>query len=396
MIFVWLVVLGSVFSAGYQLFQLFAVWLFFRRARRSAARGILPPVTILKPLKGPGIDLYENLASFCRQDYPAPVQIVFGVEDLSDAAVSVVHRVRRDHPGVDIVLAVGSAPGVNRKVANLRQMMRHAKHGVLVMSDSDIRVGADYLRTLVAPLTEPSVGLTTCLYRGHAPLGMASVVESLFINTDFMPMVLTAQLVQKFEYAYGASIAFKREALEQIGGFGAFADHLADDYELGNRIARAGWRLVLLPYVVETVLDSATFADVWRHQVRWARTYRVCQPAGWFASILTHTMAFGVLAAVVLGGWGGLAMLFGALAMRWLSLAVTLHMLGDVESRRWLWVVPVKDLASTAIWAAAWMGREVEWSGRRLRVEGDGRMVPLGVPAAARTVEAEQLHAAER
>jgi len=263
-------------ATGYQLFQLYAAWRFFRRAPRPGVRhDHLPAVTVLKPLKGPGLDLYENLASFCRLDYPT-YQIVFGVEDPRDPAVAVVQQIRRDFPGCDIVLAVGHAAGANRKVANLRHMMRHARHGVLVMSDGDIRVRPDYLRVMVAPLADPRVGLTTCLYRGVGRFGLPSVLESLSINTDFIPMVLAAQIVQRFEYAYGASIAIRREALDRIGGFAPLADYLADDYHLGNRVAKAGYRLVLLPYVVETVLDSVTLADVWRHQLRWARTYRVC------------------------------------------------------------------------------------------------------------------------
>jgi ceramide glucosyltransferase len=159
-----------------------------------------------------------------------------------------VQQIKRDFPHCDIALSVGWMPGANRKVANLRHMMRHARHGVLVMSDSDIRVRPDYLRTMIAPLADPAVGLTTCLYRGVGRFGLPSVFESLFINTDFTPMVLAAQIVQRFEYAYGASIAFRRDALDRIGGFAPLADHLADDYLLGNRIAKAGLPARALPY----------------------------------------------------------------------------------------------------------------------------------------------------
>src|SRR5438093_9965740 len=272
-------------ATGFQFFQVAAAWRFLRRARRGKWHGTLPPVTVLKPLKGPGVELYENLASFCRQSYPS-YQIVFGVADAHDPAVAVVQRLRRDFPEHDTVLAVGSGRGTNRKVANLEHMMPHARHDVLVMSDSDIRVGADYLRTMVGPLADPAVGLTTCLYRGRGTFGLPSIIESLFINTDFVPNALVAQWVQPFRYAFGASIAVKRAALERIGGFASFADYLADDYQLGRRVADAGYRLVLLPYVVATILDSVTLRHVLRHPVRWARTYRVCQPVGWFFSVV--------------------------------------------------------------------------------------------------------------
>jgi ceramide glucosyltransferase len=389
------VVAVAAIASAYQLFQLFAAWRFFGRPGRPARWGEkLPPVTVLKPLKGPGIDLYANLASFCRQDYPT-YQIVFGVEDPRDPAVAVVHQLRRDFPERDIALSVASMPGANRKVANLRHMMRHARHATLVMSDSDVRVRPDYLRAMVVPLADPKVGLTTCLYRGAGRFGLPSVLESLFINTDFIPMVLAAQIVQRFEYAYGASIAVKREALDRIGGFAALADYLADDYHLGNQVAKAGYRLLLLPYVVETVLDSVSLRDVWRHLLRWARTYRVCQPVPWFFTIVTHTILWGVLAVVATRGsavgWGILAV---ALATRLGSLAAIMRLLGERETMRYLWLVPAKDLFNSLMWAAAFLGREVEWSGQRFRVRRDGQMVPVAPAMEPLAEEPETLRAA--
>ncbi len=381
-------VLGCAAVGGaYQLFQLYAARRFFRRARQAAAArptgAPLPRVTVLKPLKGPGLDLYQNLASFCRQDYAVNYQIVFGVEDAADPAVAIVQRIRRNFPEIDIALSVGHMPGANRKIANLCHMMRHARHEVLVLSDSDIRVRPDYLSALAAPLADPRVGLTTCLYHGVTRLGLPSEVEALFINTDFMPMVLAAQVVQRFEYAYGASIAVRREALDQIGGFAALADYLADDYQLGNRVAKAGYELVLLPYVVDTVLDSASFADVWRHQLRWARTYRACQPVNWFLTVVTHATSWAVLAVPATSGAAlGWATLASVLALRLGTLAVILGLLGDRTSRRRLALVPVKDLLTSAVWAATWLGHEVNWSGQVLHVEPDGRMVPM-TPAPA-------------
>jgi ceramide glucosyltransferase len=266
------VLAGSVVATGYQLFQLIAASVFFRRARRRAARAkdFRPPVTILKPLKGRGIDLYANLASFCRQDYPE-FQIVCGVSDANDPAVEIVERIQRDFPERDVVLSVGDRPGANRKVANLCHMMEHAKHPVLALSDADIRVRPDYLRRNVAPLASPQVGLTTCLYRGRGFFGLPSVVESLLINCDFVPMVLTAQFIGQ-RNALGASLVFKRTALETAGGFARLVDHLADDNMLGQMVKETGATVELVPYVVETILDSTTVADVWRHQLRWART----------------------------------------------------------------------------------------------------------------------------
>src|SRR5262245_18440529 len=227
------VVACATIATAYQLFQLFASWWFLHRGRAAGGEPDvpLPPVTVLKPLKGPGIDLYENLASFCRQHYPA-YQIVFGIADVDDPALPVVQQIKRDFPKNDIVLSVGEAPGANRKVANLRHMMRHSRHGTLVLSDADIRVRPAYLKTMVRPLADRAVGLTTCLYRGAGHFGLRSVLESLFINTDFIPMVITAQLVEPFRYVFVASIALRRDAYERIGGFASLADYLADDYLL--------------------------------------------------------------------------------------------------------------------------------------------------------------------
>lgn len=377
-------VLGcAAIASGYQLFQLAAAWRFVRRAPRAArAHPSLPPVTLLKPLKGPGVELYTNLASFCRQDYP-DYQIVFGVAGLDDPAVEVVHQLRRDFPACDIALSIADLPGTNRKVANLRHMMRHATHEILLLSDADIRVRPDYIRTMVAPFADPAVGLATCLYKGVGRFGLPSLIESLFINTDFVPMVLLAAGIGQHN-ACGASIAVRREALDRIGGFAALADHLADDNVLGNRVVGAGYGFELLPYFVDTVLDSRTLGDVWRHLVRWSRTYRVCQPKGWFCSVVTHATLWGCLALVTTAGSRvGWAALSAALLTRLVSLAAIMRLLGERDTLRYLWLVPPKDLVFSGLWLAAFLGRQVTWSGQVLRIQPDGRMVAVTPSAPA-------------
>jgi len=380
------VIAVSAIASIYQLIQLLAAQRFFSwRRLPEGGPNDLPPVTILKPLKGEGIDLYANLASFCRQDYPR-YQIVFGVEDAADPAVTIVRKIMADFPEHDLVLSVGWAEGTNRKVANLIHMMPHAKHDVFVLSDGDIRVRPDYLTTMVRPLvgttSKKTVGLTTCLYRGRGYFGLPSVLESLLINTDFIPMVMVGDWTG-IRAGYGASIAVKREALDAIGGFHAIADHLADDYLLGNRVHGAGYEIVVLPYVVETVLDSRTLGDVGRHQLRWQRTYRVQQPVGWFASIVTHATLWGVVSVLVTGGSPlGWAMFAFALACRLGSLAGIMRLLNERVTPRWLPLVPLKDLCFSAIWAVCWFGRDVNWSGQVLRVEADGRMRPVSVESA--------------
>jgi ceramide glucosyltransferase len=381
-------VLGcAAIAAGYQLFQVFAAWRFLRRARHADRAGgplrPLPPVTILKPLKGYTLDLYANLASFCRQDYPA-YQIVFGVSDPADPAVAVANRVKRLFPGIDIVLSIGEGPGANHKVANLRHMMRHARHAVLVASDSDIRVGPGYLRAMVEPLLERDVGLTTCLYRANH-VGIPALLESVYVNTSFLPMALTAQMVQRFRYAYGASIAIKREALDRIGGFAAIADYLADDYVLGNRVAEAGYRLVLVPSIVDTMCDAVTLSGMWHHQLRWARTYRVCQPFGWFFSVITHATLWGILSVMATGGAPlGWAMCAGAVGARLLALLVIMRLLDQRDTVRHLWLTPLTDLVASTIWLVGFLGQRVTWGGEVLQIARNGMIVSVAASPARR------------
>jgi ceramide glucosyltransferase len=365
----------TVFGIGYQFFALTAALRFFRRAARwTRLDDHTPPVTVMKPLRGSGVELYANLESFCRQDYPA-YQIVFGVAEPDDPAVDIVRRLQRAFPNRDLVLSVGTRTAANGKIGNLLQMMEHAAHDLLVLSDADVRVEPEYLRTMVRPLQEPSVGLSTCLYRARGTVGLATALESLFVNTDFVPMTLIGNWLG-IRSAYGASIAIKRAVLDAIGGLEVVADQLADDYVLGQRAMAAGYELAVLPYMVETILDAVTLREVWRHQIRWARTYRTVQPLGWFMAIVTHLTTWAVLFWLATGGtplaqWTLLA----ALGARLLGLGVLMFRLRERETARQFWLLPAKDLAVTAIWMASWLGRDVEWGGRRFRVEPDGRLV---------------------
>jgi ceramide glucosyltransferase len=365
-------------------FQLVSLWAAVRLLglRPAAGPTARPPVTVLKPLRGGGDALYDDLATFCRQDYPA-WQIVFGVDDPTDPAVAVVRRLRRAFPDVDIALAVGSLPGANRKVANVLQMMRHARHDVLVLSDADVRVRPDYLASVVAPLADPEVGLTTCLYRAVGGRGLPALVESLLINTWFVPMALTASLAP-IRHAFGATMAVRRAALEDAGGFEALREHLADDYLLGRRVAEAGWRVELLPSVVETAVEATTFRDVWSHQLRWVRTYRVCQPVGWSLSVVTHATLWSVLGVAASGGapaaWLALAALLG---LRLGALSLIVARLGERRALGGLWLVPAVDLLASALWLVGFLGRRVQWGGRTFLVRGDGSLVPLGAAPAA-------------
>jgi ceramide glucosyltransferase len=377
-----------VFSTCYYLASYFGARDFFGRARLSQLpRGdaSLPTVTVLKPLKGLEVDLYDNLASFCRQDYPT-FQLVFGVADRRDPAIRVVRRLQAAHPDVAIDLVIdGRLYGTNYKVSNLHNMYRAARHEVMVIADSDIRVGSDYLRRVVEPLRDPRVGVVTCLYRAVSSGGAPTLIERLFINTDFSPSVLVARLVETRRYAFGATIAVSRSVLSTIGGFLPLANYLADDYYLGHRVAERGYEVALSNVVVETVLAVGTWRRLLDHQLRWARTYRSSRPGGYLALVFTHGTLWATLnllynqgsagAAVVTALVYGLRMCTaGVIANRYLQADLRLHE---------VLLVPVKDLFLSVVWALAFAGDTVHWSGNAFLVTKNGEMLQVPTPDAA-------------
>ena len=270
----------------YYLAATFCAWDFFRR-RREVTADFTPPVSVLKPLKGLEHEAYENLASFCRQDYPE-YEILFAVDTRRDSAIPIVERLIRDFPSVPIRLLVGSAiPGPNNKVAKLCRLLPEARYELLVMSDSDIRVKPDYLRSVVSPFRDPSVGAVTCLYLGMTEPNLWSELEDLNLTSDFLPSTLVARKLEGMNFALGATIAVTRSRLAEIGGFEALADCAADDHELGRRIAARGYRVELAPCTVQTLCASSTARQFFLHHLRWGVVIRHCRPWG-YAGLFLH------------------------------------------------------------------------------------------------------------
>ena len=376
------IALGLVASAVFYLIELYSARQFFR-SRPLAPSGYRPSVTVLKPLKGLEVELYENLLSLCQQRYSAPFQVVFGVADPHDPAVDVVRRLQREFPKLDIELIVDDRVyGANYKVSNLHNMYRVAKHDVIILADSDIRVGPHYLSRVVEPLQDRQSGLVTCIYRAINTGGLPTLVESLFVNTDFAALVMLARKVEKSSYAFGATIALRREVLDEIGGFLPIANLLADDYEVGYRVSQRGYRLDLSPEVVDTVLAVGTWRRLYDHQVRWARTYRVNRPGGYFGSILTHG-TFWAVVNVLYNGFSPLSLAASGVVvgLRYLIAArlAWTHLKTDLTVGQLLLVVP-KDLFVSFVWFAAFIGNEVVWSGHRFQVQRTGEMVDLTQP----------------
>lgn len=384
-----LVVLAAVSSA----YWLAASWCMVAFRRRPGCRSTFAPhVTVLKPLCGAGGHLYESLQSFCAQEYP-DYQVVVGVRDADDPAVKVVYRLMAEYPQLDLRLVVSDRPvGANPKVSNLANLYEAAKYDILVVADSDIRVGPDYLRAVVAPLEDPEVGLASCLYRGIADRRLWATLGAMFINEWFFPSALVGARLEGVNHAFGATMVFRRETLERLGGFVALAPYLADDYRLGQVVAAEGGRVVISRYVVDTAVTATTLRGLFLHELRWARTYRTARPLGYFFSVVTLALPICLLGLVVTKA--AAASLLGAfvlLSVRLGGAVVFSRTLDLPVTGRCLCLVPFRDALSLAVWALSFLGRTVHWGGQQFRVDREGRLLPVAQSTKDLTFAAEEI-----
>lgn len=355
-----------------------AALLFFRREWARALPNYTPFVSVLKPVRGVDFGSYENFASFCRQEYP-DYEILFAVNDDGDPAVPVILRIIGDFPGRKIRLLVGAEHlGANRKVNKLARLAREAQHDLLVLTDGDVRVGPNFLRQVVAPLADRHAGAVTCFYRGVAEKNLGAEIEAIGATSDFFAGVLMAEWTEGITFALGASIATTKEWLGKMGGFEAIADTLADDYELGNRIAKAGGEVVLSHEAVWTMYPAQTFRSFWDHQVRWARTVRLCRPLSYLGLLFTQGLPWVVLAAFVAPAtWISVGYLLAYLLLRF-AMAWTIGIWGvrDEVLRRKLWLVPLRDAIHFVIWLASFGSNHIRWGSVEYVIR-KGRMVPI-------------------
>ena len=359
-----------------------SVWAVRRlMALRARPRGEERPVSVLKPLCGEDPGLMANLRSFCCQNHNA-FQVVFGVRDDHDAAIPVARRLIAELPAADLALVVDRRlRGSNLKIANLHNMLPVARHPLLVISDSDMRVGPNYLAAVTAPLADPAVGLVTCLYRGIAAEGAWSRLAAMHINQGFLPGAAVAAAMGTGVGCFGASIALRRDTLARIGGLAAIEDALADDYALGAAVRRLGLRIELSPYLIDNIIAEPTLAGLFRHELRWARTIRLVAPAGFVGSIVTQPVITAAL-AVVLGALPAVApaMLAAALLCRAASAMAIDRALALPRSP--LHLLPLRDVLSFAVFVASFFARRVEWRDRTFRVGPKGEMTLDGDSAA--------------
>jgi ceramide glucosyltransferase len=353
----------------YQLAAILAAIAHLRRREPEPAQ--LPPVSILKPVRGLDAGFYEAIRSHAELDYP-DYEILFGFADPSDPAIAVIERLRAEFPhrAIRVVRSTTDAP--NGKVGVLIDLARQARHPLLLVNDSDIRVQPDYLRRIVAPLEDPTTGLVTCLYRATAA-SLPGRLEALGIATDFVPGTLVAPWTGVREFALGSTLLFRAADLARLGGFEALAAYLADDYQLARRLTAAGLRVHLAKTVVQTSLQGDSWRAVWQHQLRWMRTIRVSRLGGYLGLPVTFATLWALLLAAT-GFWPISALLLG-LRMT-MGLTTGLAVLRCPVTARCFLLIPLRDLLGVTVWAAALFGDTVRWRDRRLRLHPDGRISP--------------------
>lgn len=372
----WAILLLALAPLGYYATAILAAIRFFRRERAKQLPAFTPPVSLLKPVRGVDFGSYENFASFCVQNYPE-YEILFCVNELSDAAVPVIEEVMKDFPERRIrILSNSPQIGSNRKINNLALLTREAKHEILLQTDGDVRVGPDYVRELAAPFADPAVGVASCFYRGIAQKSFWAELEAVGTASDFFAGALVAEWKEGITFALGASVGTSRTWLEKIGGYAALANLLADDYELGNRVHRAGGKVLLCREPVWTMYPAQGAKGFWDHQVRWSRTVRLCRPASFVGLLFTHGLPWSLLAAAAApSAWIAASYLLAYLLLRFtMAWVVGIWGVGDEVLRRRFWLVPVRDLLNFAVWLAGFASNRVTWGGLEY-VMKDGKMM---------------------
>jgi ceramide glucosyltransferase len=355
---------------GYYIIAIVAARRFFAKRATPPPSDFTPPVSILKPIYGLDRETYENYASFCRQDYPE-FEILFCVSDEQDPAVPVIRKLIQYFPTRPIRLLVGSEPlGASDKVNKLCRMVREARHEIIIVTDSDVRVDPGFLRAIADDFRESAVGGVTCLYRGLTDGTFAAGLEAMGNSTDFAAGVLVNWLGGKIDFMLGAVMATTKKNLAEIGGFEALVDYFCDDFELGNRIAKKGHRIELSTFPVSIVYPHETLAEAFRHQVRWNLSIRYSRPAGHLGLIFTQGLPWTILAMIVAPSTVIALCYLAAYVVLRSEMARTVGVWGmqDRALRSRLALLPVRDAFAFVVWLASFFPQRIHWRGKEFYV----------------------------
>ncbi len=366
--------LGSIF---YYLYSIFATIDFFSQTQLINPE-FSPPLTILKPLCGLDWESYTCLASFCQQNYPQ-YQIIFSVQNSQDPSIEIVQKLQHNFSELDIELIIcDRVIGINPKINNLANGVIKAKYDILVLSDSDIRVEKDYLKTIIQPFSDVLVGVVTCLYKSKTEDCLASF-EALDIASQFYPKVLTARALEGIDFAFGSTIAIRRETLDKIGGFIKIANYLADDYQLGYLPAQSGYQVILSPYLVEHHLGQVTLKELIARQSRWLKCIRVERFWGYVGLIFTYgtvnSFILLLLTQFSILGW----VVFGTVwTVRLLTAyLIAIHYFNDATAKRFFYLIPLRDFLSFGLWCYSFIGDHVIWRGQTYQLLLDGKLTSV-------------------
>jgi ceramide glucosyltransferase len=381
-----LALLGLISSAVYAGIVLCAAAGYLRERGAALARlagrpGFTPPLSLLKPLHGAESGLESYLETFFSQDYPA-YEILFCARSADDAGLETARRVAAMHPHIPVkfLVTAGESEYINAKVASLELMKSAAAFEILVISDSDVRVAPDYLRSVALPFSDQKVGGMCCLYRGvAADGGLWARLEAVGMSVEMSAGVLAARLMEGMQFTLGPTMAFRRDTIRRMGGFKIAADYCADDFIFGNQTYKLGQKVILSHHAIDHMVLNSEFSGSIKHQVRWMKSTRFSRPKGHFGTALTFSMPYGLLAFVVCAWMGhpmwGLALLAFAFATR-LALAISVGglVVGDSSWFALLVLYPVRDLMGFCFWAASYAGRRILWRGRVFELLPGGKM----------------------
>lgn len=384
-----------IISISYYVFSFYSTISFFKKETYTD-NNYLPPVSILKPINGIEDGIYENFTSYCKQDYSG-YQVIFGVRNSNDPAIDVVKKVIDAFPENDIELVIcNDSIGINPKINNLNNMYKKAKYNIILTNDSDTRVNGNYLKKVVSPFRDESVGLVTCVYRENNLNNLASMIESLSINHEFLPSIMIAQKVEQLSYAFGVTIAAKRDTLESIGGFKELSNYLAEDFHLGKKVFEAGHKLFLSDYIVDVIPEQRGFVDFFKHQLRWSKTIKTCRPIGYFFAAffkygIVPSLAYLFVSFCSSTGISSARVLSVILFVVFLSVRIIAASIISYkytkDRKTTLLLLPIGDLISFIIWCISFLGNKTTWRGHKFILKKGGKIETIYQPLNSYTEE---------